>query len=333
MAEDLQVDEPRLDADDPQRRATHDDDGERARRQRRRASRRRLRGHGAVIVVTAARRRTWPAARPARPARCTIASSRAGATRCSCSVASASMRFGDRSVSISSRSCRAGLFLRGASRAASPRPGSRAAAARSAATPRTAARARGSRPTPTDFHSSRCRASSTSRTIGLLRTSFLMAYSKGSAMVASASRQSSRSAARSFALRARGLRRTSSSPGTTGFFVSTLSAASPLLLERAQRVLHDAVLERVERDDDEPRARRAAAARPSRESDRARRARGSPRCAAPGTSASPDRSACSRARGTARRTIAASRPVVSIGASRRAATIARAMRREKRSSP
>ena len=44
----------------------------------------------------------------------TIASSCDGATRCSCSVASASMRFGDRSVSISSRRWRAGFLLGGA---------------------------------------------------------------------------------------------------------------------------------------------------------------------------------------------------------------------------
>ena len=47
---------------------------------------------------------------------------------------------------------------------------------------------------------------------------------------------------------------------------------------------------------------------------RARRARGSPRCGSPGTSASPGRSASSPLRGIARRTMSASCPVVSIGA-------------------
>ena len=53
--------------------------------------------------------------------------------------------------------------------------------------------------TPTHFHSSRCRASSTSRTMGLLRTSFLMAYLERF-------HQPILSAARSLALRARGRR-------------------------------------------------------------------------------------------------------------------------------
>ena len=69
-------------------------------------------------------------------------------------------------------------------------------------------------PIPTDRHSCRCRASSTSRTIGLLRTSFLIAYSKSIAAHASLS------IARSFALRARGLRATSASAGLSGRFVS-----------------------------------------------------------------------------------------------------------------
>ena len=54
------------------------------------------------------------------------------------------------------------------------------------------------------------------------------------------------------ALRARGLLRTSSSVGTIGFLVNTLTTS--LCCEGAERVLDDAVLERVKRDDDEPRA-------------------------------------------------------------------------------
>src|SRR5688572_7620898 len=103
---------------------------------------------------------------------------------------------------------------------------------------------------PTDFQSSRCRVSSTSRTIGLLRTSFLMAYSKASAMLF---------------------------PGGNGdaFGHAELRAARPRvpldlflgrhdrllgqhphadvagLLEGPERVLHDAVFERVKRDHDQ----------------------------------------------------------------------------------
>ena len=100
--------------------------------------------------------------------------------------------------------------------------------------------------------------------------------------------------ARSFALRARGLRATSSSPGTSGRLVSTRSAAVALR-QRPERVLHDAVLERVERDHRQPRSGEQPACRVARGTRRALPARGSPRCAAPGTSASPDRSADSRA--------------------------------------
>ena len=106
---------------------------------------------------------------------------------------------------------------------------------------------------PTERHSWRCRASSTSRTIGLFRTSFLIAYSKSIAAHASLS------IARSLALRARGLRATSSSPGTTGLRGQDAQRASPAA-ERPERVLDDAILERVERDHREPRARRAAGA-------------------------------------------------------------------------
>ena len=103
--------------------------------------------------------------------------------------------------------------------------------------------------TPTDFQSSRCRVSSISRTIGLLRTSFLIAYSNGF----SHGQASSFPPRASFALRARGLRCTSFSSGMSGFFVSTLISAS-LRSRRAQRVLHDPILERMKRDDREPRA-------------------------------------------------------------------------------
>ena len=63
---------------------------------------------------------------------------------------------------------------------ASARGDSRAAAARRAASPKTAARPRRARRQATDRHCSRSRRSSTSRTIGLFRTSFLMAYSNAS---------------------------------------------------------------------------------------------------------------------------------------------------------
>ena len=58
-----------------------------------------------------------------------------------------------------------------------------------------------------------------------------------------------RSAARSLALRARGLRPISSSPGTTGRFVSTRTSAVGAL-QGAEGVFHDPVLERVEADHD-----------------------------------------------------------------------------------
>ena len=80
------------------------------------------------------------------------------------------------------------------------------------------------------------------------------------------------SIARSFALRARGLRATSASAGTTGRFVSTRSAIRRLR-ERAERVLDDAILERVKRDDREPRAGQQPA-RPPRGTRPAPRARG-----------------------------------------------------------
>ena len=105
-------------------------------------------------------------ARTARPG----AAARSRAPRCASATAASR-----------SRAAAGGRCLpRPRARAAAPRPGSRDAAARSAATPRTAAPATRKPAMPTDFHSSRCRASSTSRTIGLLRTSFLIAYSKAS---------------------------------------------------------------------------------------------------------------------------------------------------------
>ena len=76
-------------------------------------------------------------------------------------------------------------------------------------------------------HISRCRSRSTSRTMGLLRMSFLMAYSNVSPVMVCLI-QRPRSATRSFALRARGFRSTSASLGTTGRFVRIVRPMSPV---------------------------------------------------------------------------------------------------------
>ena len=117
--------------------------------------------------------------------------------------------------------------------AASPRPDSRGAAARSAARPRRAGRSTSTPATPTDFHSSRCRAVhfTDDRVVAnvLLDGVFERFHAFSNDGPTARSPGASRSAARrrlSFALRARGLRRTSSSPGTIGFLVSTRIAIS-----------------------------------------------------------------------------------------------------------
>ena len=96
------------------------------------------------------------------------------------------------------------------------------------------------------MNSRRC-VRSTSRTTGLFRMSFLMAYSTSMLMP-----PSPRPA--SLALRARGLRAISSSPGTTGRRVTSDTVAAGGAA--AERVLDDPVLERVERDDRQPAAGR-----------------------------------------------------------------------------
>jgi hypothetical protein len=128
-----------------------------------------------------------------------------------------------------------------------------------------------------------------------------------------------------------GCARTSSSRGTSGFFVSTCTRRSRCC-ERAQRVLHDAILERVKRDHDQPRA----GAQPARgrlenaiepvelavdpDAQRLERAR---RRIDPHVAALRDRAADDRGEPAGRVD----------GASRARSTSARAMRREKRSSP
>ena len=166
------------------------------------------------------------------------------------------MRCGDRSVSISRRSWRPDLLLRGALPLHLLDPV--AVAQQLEVLPRGEQQhehedSRPRRPTSTARAGA---ASSTSRTIGLLRTSFLMAYSKVRHAAPPVSpaptppappRAASRCApAGCAALRRRPARSASSSAPRTG--------ASRRCAERAQRVLHDPVLERVKRDHDEPRA-------------------------------------------------------------------------------
>src|SRR5579884_2915971 len=135
------------------------------------------------------------------------------------------------------------------------------------------------------------------------------------------------STARSFALRARGFRATSASPGTIGFFVSTSSCASArkvCLTIRSSSEWNVITTSRAP-----ARSRRAAESR--------KRSRSSSSRLTQMRSAWNVRVAGSirlgPRRGIARRTIDASCPVVVIGVCARAATSARAMRRENRSSP
>src|SRR6187402_3229011 len=79
---------------------------------------------------------------------------------------------------------------------------------------------------PSDIHKSRRRRSSTSRTIWLLRKSLRISYSKVPALSIAPPRYLTRTAARSLALRARGLIAASASPAITGCLVSTLMTAS-----------------------------------------------------------------------------------------------------------
>src|SRR5207249_11064398 len=100
---------------------------------------------------------------------------------------------------------------------------------------------------PTEVHSSRWRARSTSRTMGLLRTSFLMAYSKASGISGQPFSGAQLRASRPRVLRHfPGVRRQR--------FAGEHADERFTALERAERVLHDAVLERMKSDDDEPRA-------------------------------------------------------------------------------
>ena len=128
-------------------------------------------------------------------------------------------------------------------------------------------------PTRPTRHSSRCRASSTSRTIGLFRMSFLMAYSNGFHSRSFASGSLARQHPQLGAARSRvpsdarprpAPRVSSSAPGDP----------RPATAEGPERVLHDPVLQRVKRDDRQPAARAPAARRPSRGTRRAPRARG-----------------------------------------------------------
>src|SRR5580700_168921 len=102
---------------------------------------------------------------------------------------------------------------------------------------------------PTDFHSSRCRVSSISRTIGLLRTSFLMAYSNASGM----RHRYSFCRAELRAARAR------VSVDLGPCRPDRLPRQDPdpdvaAVLERSKGVLDDPILERMKTDDHEPRA-------------------------------------------------------------------------------
>ena len=69
------------------------------------------------------------------------------------------------------------------------------------------------------------------------------------------------STTRNLALRARGLPATSSSPGCTGRRVTAVT--TPASDKPADRLLHDAVLERMKRDDRQPSAGRQQLPRPS----------------------------------------------------------------------
>ena len=137
-------------------------------------------------------------------------------------------------------------------------PCSRDAAARSAARPRTAGRATRTAPIAADRHSSRCRASSTSRTIGLFRTSFLIAYSKSSALMPASRLRAASRFARADCARPR--RRSGHGP-----LRQDRARRRRRLRKRAERVLDDPILERVKADDGQPRAGAAAAARPREE--------------------------------------------------------------------
>ena len=221
-------------------------------------------GPGGFVI--AARQPTWPAARPT--ARVRSRSLRRGTARPGEADRWPASRSASASAAFRSRAAAAGRFPpRPRAGAAALRSGSRGAAARSAARPRTERRGRRNPATPTDFQSSRCRVSSTSRTIGLFRTSFLIAYSNGSATVRPSfpPRAASRFApAGCAALRSRRHER----------LLRQHPDQRLAAFERAQRVLHDPILERMKRDDGEPRAGAQPRARPPRESDRGRRARG-----------------------------------------------------------
>ena len=100
----------------------------------------------------------------------------------------------------------------------------------------------------------RCRASSTSRTIGLFRTSFLIAYSKSVAAHAEPLNR-----AQLARCAPAGCARLSSSPASIGRFVRIANAPPSPCASAPERVLDDAVLERVKRD--RPRAAPPASSR------------------------------------------------------------------------
>ena len=102
------------------------------------------------------------------------------------------------------------------------------------------------------------------------------------------------STARSLALRALGFAAISGSPGTVGRLVTSVTV--PVGCQPPHRVLHDPVLERMERDDREPPAGPERRDRRVHERLEPVQLRRSPKSAAPETCASPGRSAASSAR-------------------------------------
>src|SRR4029079_17529053 len=122
---------------------------------------------------------------------------------------------------------------------------------------------------PTDFHSSRCFSSSTSRTIGLLRTSFRIAYSDGfiTGFFARARAFPSRHPFRGAELGAARARiAVDFRVGRDERLLGQHLYQPVALLQRPQRVLDDAVLEGVEGDHHQPRAGAEATCRQFHES-------------------------------------------------------------------
>ena len=126
--------------------------------------------------------------------------------------------------------------------------------------PRREQQRRATRKTPIsdERHISRCRSRSTSRTIGLLRTSFLIAYSKVSAVMSAPPVLTAWLPATSRCARVDSVRSRPRSAPAAAWSACVIASRR---LQRPQRVLHDAVLERVERDHHQPSGWREPAGR------------------------------------------------------------------------